>query len=413
MRARHPLPARRVHGPRAPAGATTLAALLLLATPGGAQTSPGQERACGLCHAELELLRQHVGTLEEARQLFTSQEILDASAHEGMSCGSCHSGFRRFPHEPSSANASCASCHAEAEEEWAGSVHADPDREGLGTAECTACHGVHDIRSADELRSPEGARAANAPCVDCHGTAALPPTDPHADTVACASCHDAHDTRDVDEAASAVAPHRQVTTCGACHEDPATASATDVHGQALAELDSLGAAELGMDVIDPPPTCTSCHGGHGMAGPMEVGFEREMVDRCAACHGDHAERYFGTYHGKATALGSEIAATCDACHGSHGVFAASDPRSAVAPENLVDTCGTCHEHARPAFVEYDSHPDPMDRERNAPLFYSFVFMNSLLVGVLGVFGLHTALWWLRLLIDRRKEADHGTGESHG
>ena len=49
---------------------------------------------------------------------------------------------------------------------------------------------------------------------------------------------------------------------------------------------------------------------------------------------------------------------------------------------------------------------------NAPLFYSFVFMNALLVGVLGVFGLHTALWWARLLIDRRKGVAHDIGESH-
>lgn len=413
MRDRSLLPTRDRSRPApvVPGLSAVLGALLLLAGPAHAQTPPGGERGCGLCHAELELLRQHVPTLAEARELFTSREILDASAHRGMACADCHSGFGRFPHVAPARTESCASCHPEVEETWLGSVHAEPDREGLGTAECAECHGVHDVRTAEDLRSPEGARSSNERCVGCHGTAVLPPSDPHADSISCASCHDPHGTRDVDEATAAVAPHRQVETCGACHEEPAAAFADDVHGRALAALDSMGRAELALDVTDPPPACTACHGGHGMPAPTRPGFEREMVERCAVCHEDHAERYYGTYHGKATALGSEVAATCDHCHASHGVFPASDPRSTVAPETLVETCGACHEHARPAFVEYDSHPDPLDRERNAPLFYSFVFMNSLLVGVLGIFGLHTALWWVRLVIDRRKEETRRIGES--
>ncbi len=78
----------------------------------------------------------------------------------------------------------------------------------------------------------------------------------------------------------------------------------------------------------------------------------------------------------------------------------------VSDARLVETCGTCHEHARPAFVQYDSHPDPLNRERNPWLYYSFLFMNTLLVGVLGVFGLHTLFWWVRLEIDKRRGTAH-------
>lgn len=149
-----------------------------------------------------------------------------------------------------------------------------------------------------------------------------------------------------------------------------------------------------------------------MAAPMHAGFSQEMVGACAACHSDDADTYFGTYHGKATALGSRIVATCDQCHGSHGIYPASDPRSRVSGANLVETCGECHEHARAAFVRYDSHPDPMNAERNAPLHYSFLFMNAVLVGVLLVFGLHTLLWWVRIMLDRRKGIEHGIGGDH-
>lgn len=133
-----------------------------------------------------------------------------------------------------------------------------------------------------------------------------------------------------------------------------------------------------------------------------------LVDTCATCHGDAADRYFGTYHGKATALGSHIVATCADCHRAHNIFPDTVSASSVHPDRLIETCGECHEESRAGFVAYDSHPDPMDRTRNAPLFYAFVFMNTLLFGVLVVFGLHTLLWWVRIAIDgRRAEAEGG------
>ena len=104
-----------------------------------------------------------------------------------------------------------------------------------------------------------------------------------------------------------------------------------------------------------------------------------------------------------------MAATCSDCHGAHGIEPASVPTSRVAEANLVETCGDCHPKARPAFVQYDAHPDPMDRDRNPVLFYSFWFMNSLLIGTLTVFGLHTILWWIRATIDRRRGVTHHTG----
>jgi hypothetical protein len=91
---------------------------------------------------------------------------------------------------------------------------------------------------------------------------------------------------------------------------------------------------------------------------------------------------------------------------------ADNPTSRVAEANLVETCGACHDHARPGFVMYDSHPDPMNRERNPVLFYAFWFMNSMLIGTLTVFGLHTILWWIRMSIDKRRGVSHHGG-GHG
>lgn len=396
------------------AGLGVLTAAILMTGPLPAMAQPLEPGpgGCELCHSEVELLRQHVPTLARARALLATRSSLDASAHSGMACADCHQGFGRFPHDGPTRTDTCPECHQEERDVWGGSVHSEPDREGETAVPCAACHGIHDAVEARQTREAEGMRRMNALCVSCHEAAELPDRDPHAGSVPCAACHAPHGTRDVDDPASRVAPLAQEATCGSCHEEPATRSHRDVHGAALEEAGPVGAAELELLGGDAPPACTSCHGGHDMATREQDRFEPGMVERCGGCHVSYRESYFGTYHGKATALGSEIVATCDACHGSHEVYPASEPVSAVSEANLVETCRRCHEHARAAFVRYDSHPDPMDRSRNPPLFYSFVFMNTLLVGVLAVFGLHTFLWWVRLLLDRRRGVEHGVGASH-
>jgi hypothetical protein len=383
----------------------TPAPLALLATPSGAQ---GQRLDCERCHGQLELLRQQVGTLERARQLFAPHHVLAGSAHGDMSCAECHSGYTRYPHpERGLVNRSCGSCHAEAEAAWRSGLHAGT--EGGDIVACSSCHSVHAVRPAQALASGAGMLELNARCTSCHDLARLPPSDPHADRIACASCHAPHAVHDVGSPEAWVAPERQGETCGACHEEAAHAWLADAHGRGLAG--DRRAEYAGRPAADRGAGCTACHGGHGMTDPRTRAFVHESVERCAACHTDAARTFFNSYHGKATALGSRVAAACFHCHGAHGVFGDDDPRSTVHSANLVETCQACHEYARPAFVLYDSHPDPLNRARNPWIFYSFVFMNALLVGVLTVFGLHTALWWVRLRIDARR--GHGHGSGHG
>ena len=50
--------------------------------------APGCER----CHGELELLRQHVQTLADARGLVVPGDQVAGSAHTGMACAECHQG---------------------------------------------------------------------------------------------------------------------------------------------------------------------------------------------------------------------------------------------------------------------------------------------------------------------------------
>lgn len=390
--------------------AAMAAALALTALPVRGQT-PQDARDCARCHGELEFLRQHAASLDEARRMRVTLEEILASAHTDYTCAECHTGFNRWPHPEGGTTESCASCHQEEDDLWHQGVHATSPETGEDPVECAACHSLHRIATAEELREGPAMLEMNARCVDCHEASALPAWDPHLDTVSCAGCHAPHETRDVDEPSATVGPSNQPATCGACHEETAAASMDDTHGRALADEPLRGLATVALLGADTPPTCTSCHGAHGMRAAEDSLAAEELVNACAGCHEDYTERFYGTYHGKATALGSHIVAACADCHLAHAIYPADDPASSVHTDNLVETCASCHEASRPAFVEYDSHPDPLDRGRNAPLFFSFVFMNTLLIGVLIVFGLHTLLWWVRIWLDHRKgghgEASHG------
>jgi hypothetical protein len=391
------------------------AAMLLVGTAAGVAGQVNLQ--CQRCHGELELIRQHVRSLPDARRMLVLQEDLAGSAHGGMGCVECHTGFARFPHPDAAQTRSCESCHEAAAGDWRRGAHAGLEGplgvEGGEPVTCTQCHGVHTVADVASLEAGPALTAMNERCTSCHETQRLPPDDPHraADEVGCHSCHAPHDVRPPRDPDSWMAAHRQEQVCGACHQETAERWRSDVHGQALLATDPeeldirYGAAG--------PPTCSTCHGSHPIARAGERGFSVAAVERCVSCHQHAGATFFGTYHGKATALGSVISASCVDCHSAHQIYPASDPRSTVAPQNLVATCQTCHEYARPAFVLYDSHPEPFNRHRNPYIFYSFWFMNSLLIGTLTVFGFHTLMWWVRIELDRRRGIVHGPGQSHG
>lgn len=395
--------------------APALAALLLaLPAPASLRAAPGPASApqeapgCERCHGELELLRQQHGeTLVEARQLLVRISDLEGTAHDGMTCVDCHEGFGRFPHpEEATATEGCADCHEAADSAWRTSIHAEGSEEPR--AACGSCHGLHAVSQAPTTLEARGGEEMADRCVDCHQTAGLPADDPHAGEVGCWACHDPHATRLIDAAESRVWRTAQVETCGGCHDSIADVWRTDAHGRALAEpAGPAGRSEPA------PPACTDCHGGHGMVGPTDsLALDTLTVARCGSCHAYYERTYRGTYHGAATAVGSRVVATCHDCHSAHEVLPASNPRSTISEERLPGTCGACHGHVRPSFVAYESHPDPTDRSKNPVLFYSFWFMNILLVSVLGIFGLHTLLWWVRLEIDRRRGIRHEIGGEH-
>jgi hypothetical protein len=206
----------------------------------------------------------------------------------------------------------------------------------------------------------------------------------------CTSCHGSHDIRPKSDAESRVNRANVPGTCGACHEGIKLQYGSGVHGQALAK----GSTEA--------PMCADCHTAHGIQRADVTNWQLDVIRECGTCHEDKIRTYRDTFHGQVTSLGFVRVATCAACHGAHVIHPASDPRSMVSTENRLKTCQQCHPSATDGFARYDPHADKDNRDRNPVLYHSARLMKWLLVGVFGFFGLHTLLWLPRGLKERRK-----------
>jgi cytochrome b subunit of formate dehydrogenase len=139
-----------------------------------------------------------------------------------------------------------------------------------------------------------------------------------------------------------------------------------------------------------------------------------MAHDCGNCHEKYLKSYHDGFHGKAAHVGRAHAAVCSDCHTPHQNLPASDPASSVNDDNLIETCGrsTCHtgHTVNASFVTFEPHSDPMDKEQNPWIHYTYLFMTSLLLGVIGFFAVHAALWLQRTLVGRLRgefKVQHG------
>ena len=215
----------------------------------------------------------------------------------------------------------------------------------------------------------------------------------------CSDCHGTHDIKRKTEPASRVFRANIPATCGGCHAGVVEAYAESAHGRAAAK-GNAGA-----------PVCTSCHSAHQIRRVEGAPWQLEVIRECGTCHEESLKTYRDTFHGKVTTLGFTRVAKCADCHGSHAIHGASEPRSTISPQNLVATCRQCHPAASAAFAQFHPHADPTRKGRLPQLYYSYVFMTSLLAATFGFFGLHTLLWLPRSLVERLRRRRGPTEDS--
>jgi cytochrome b subunit of formate dehydrogenase len=141
--------------------------------------------------------------------------------------------------------------------------------------------------------------------------------------VACAGCHVKHDE----------VPHPEglpKPECVNCHKTKAADLSQSVHGMA---------ARAGKTA----PDCETCHNSaHDAAKPGTFEFFKGVKETCESCHGDIAEQFEASVHGRLSSQGVVDAPTCMSCHGEHKILAPNDKASTVNPSHIRETCGQCH-----------------------------------------------------------------------
>lgn len=150
----------------------------------------------------------------------------------------------------------------------------------------------------------------------------------------CADCHGTHEIRPAEDIKSKVYPTNIPKTCAACHSDTEYMKGykiptdqyekykTSVHGTALFEKNDLSA-----------PVCNSCHGNHGAAPP---GVE-SISKVCGTCHVLNAELFSGSPHKKA--FDEKNYPECETCHKNHDIVTATNALLGVSDEAV---CSQCH-----------------------------------------------------------------------
>jgi cytochrome b subunit of formate dehydrogenase len=147
-----------------------------------------------------------------------------------------------------------------------------------------------------------------------------------------------------------------------------------------------------------PPVCTNCHLAHGTVRLDGSPNRLKTPEECHECHQAAYQTYRSSFHGKATQLGLDAAATCSDCHTPHRMLSKDNPKSSVHPANLRATCEKCHGEVTASFLQFKPHVNPADPKESPLIHYIWLFMTTLLLAVLAFFAVHTVLWTQRAVV---------------
>jgi nitrate/TMAO reductase-like tetraheme cytochrome c subunit len=333
---------------------------------------------CVVCHADLAKTSDFPHA-EKLAKVNCAQCHADAKAAYDTSI---HAAARRK--SATSVAPACVDCHSAHDIRSAKDPLSSTYPLNL-PATCSRCHGDAKIIKQGNIRIGNVAALYKD---SIHG---------HAVTVSgllvaanCTSCHGSHDIREKNDPQSKVNRANIPSTCGSCHEGIKTLYDQSAHGVARAAGNPKA------------PVCIDCHSAHGIQRADNANWRLDTVRECGTCHLDKIKTYRDTFHGQVTSLGFVRVATCSDCHTPHSMQKGTDPRSTIWDGNRLKTCQTCHPTATAGFAQYDPHADKSDLSANRVLFFAAGGMKWLLIGTFGFFGLHTLLWLPRSAVARRR-----------
>jgi hypothetical protein len=383
---------------------------------------------CLECHQDENLSKQDAGGRKVS--LFVSEAGFKSSVHGKLSCSDCHSTIQDDAHAEGGKKAAdervnCAVCHREAEKEYQQGLHSKMIMKGTERAAyCSDCHGKHNILPSKNPKSMTNPANIEKTCDRCHADvqfikkhalgASIPGEEfkksVHGMTgeVTCTSCHGSHNLRSLIDPKSTIFRSNIPQTCGTCHPEITREFTASIHG----ELAARGRSDS--------PTCTTCHGIHGIKAKVDpdssVNERRIALTTCPQCHA--AERiseeytittlpvksYYDSFHGLSYLGGDTYSANCASCHGVHEILPSSDPRSKINKANLQETCGNCHPGASENFAKGKIHVIASitgEEFGEKVVGWVRVVYIVLIVMVIGGMIFFNFTDWLRKTIDRR------------
>lgn len=194
-------------------------------------------------------------------------------------------------------------------------------------------------------------------------------------------------------------------TCGSCHVQAENDFAISVHAEATA-VGSTHAA-----------TCIDCHDSHAtleVSDPESATSTLQVSEQtCATCHESVSltemhrlprsvvDDFSDSFHGLAGKAGDRRVANCASCHGYHDILPSWNSLSRIHEDNLVETCGACHEGATAGFARGGiHHPGTGFGHRLVDFVESMYIM--MIGATIGLMVLHNVLDMYRRLRDRRR-----------
>lgn len=363
--------------------------------------------SCSKCH------------VEEVRNYTSSRhyrELREGNLNAPV-CSDCHDKHRVLsPRNPESKvsvaklDRVCTRCH----EGYEASIHRPEVGDDPRLETCVACHKGHSTDMVAGSESSIFEMNLSEVCLKCHKASLITgENDAHGgihrnqiqrmgwgELADCGLCHVYHF-----RASEQLLEHGLEKSCADCHPQQQNEYERSSHYVARAK----GHEEA--------PGCMTCHGERVIQRPDPYFTGQSVVELCGSCHGnremilkfqlnpDVIKGYNTSYHGQMYQLGyqGEEFATCVSCHDNHSILPHTDPAATTHQKSILNTCAQCHEEVNINFVSYLQHYSPMVREKNPILGFIDTFMLWLLGGTLTVFGGHTILWLVRLLIRRFTE----------
>ncbi len=320
---------------------------------------------CYICHNDIAVVHR------ESIHGISLEEGINEAAH----CWDCHGSFEILPPEdknskvyPANLYKTCGRCHDDPKfikkfsmipqdpgKRYSESVHGKIVLKGGKAANCTTCHGVHNIKN----RVQPG---------------------------------------------STISSFNIPNTCGKCHKE-----ITEEYKQSSHWI-------LAKKGIKNAPVCSDCHGEHDIQAINTIHKKDEVrriqEETCFQCHsnkklikefnlpGNQTHSYQDSYHGLAELSGDEDVAMCVDCHGVHKILPASHPESEVNVNNITKTCQKCHKNATSIFARSYSHIAKIDTGSIIRSWVEYIYIWLIII-VIGGMVLHNILIFAREIINNQ------------